>query len=37
MLSCQCLGRRRIPDLTMLRKEADTWDRRLNLDRTTIE
>jgi DDE superfamily endonuclease len=37
LFSRQCLGRRRIPDLTMLRKEVGAWDRRLNRDRTTIE
>ncbi len=37
LLSRQCLGRRRIPHLTMLRKEVGAWDRRLNRDRTTIE
>ena len=37
LLSRQCLGRRRIPDLTMLRNEVVAWDRRLNRDRTTID
>jgi transposase len=37
MLSRQCLGRRRIPDLTMLSKEVGAWNRRLNRHRTTIE
>ena len=37
MLSRQCLGERRIPDLTMLRKEVAAWNRRLNRDKTTIE
>ena len=36
-LSRQCLGGRRIPDLTMLREEVGAWNRRLNRDRTTIE
>jgi DDE superfamily endonuclease len=37
LLSRQCLGRRRIPDLTILQKEVGAWNRRLNRDRTTIE
>ncbi|MBV8135053.1 MAG: IS630 family transposase [Deltaproteobacteria bacterium] len=32
----QCLGHRRIPDLTTLRREARAWARRINRARTTI-
>jgi hypothetical protein len=28
----QCLGKRRIPDLTALRREAKAWNRRMNRD-----
>jgi hypothetical protein len=37
LLSRQCLGRRRIPDLTILRQQVGAWSRRLNRRRTTIE
>ena len=37
LLSRQCLGQRRIPDLTTLRSEVHAWGKRLNHDRTTIE
>ena len=30
MFSRQCLGKRRIPDLTTLRREAAAWNRRVN-------
>lgn len=33
----QCLGRRRIPDLTTLRREARAWNRRVNRARTKIK
>jgi hypothetical protein len=36
ILSRQCLGRRRIPDLNTLRKEVRAWNRRMNRDRTRI-
>jgi hypothetical protein len=32
----QCLGRRRIPDLKTLRREARAWNRRINRARTRI-
>jgi hypothetical protein len=32
----QCLGTRRIPSLKILRREARTWNRRMNRDRITI-
>ena len=36
MLSRQCLGRRRIPDLAMLQRETRAWNRRMNRTRTRI-
>ena len=33
----QCLGKRRIPDLTKLRSEAAAWKRRVNRDRVKID
>jgi transposase len=33
----QCLGRRRIPSLDHLRREAKAWGRRMNRDRVTID
>jgi hypothetical protein len=36
MLARQCLGRRRIPDLAMLRRETRAWNRRMNRSRTKI-
>ena len=36
LFSRQCLGRRRIPTLEMLRKEAKAWNRRVNRDRVRI-
>ena len=36
MLSRQCLGSRRIPDLTTLRRETRAWNRRVNRARTRI-
>jgi hypothetical protein len=32
----QCLGRRRIPDLQTLRREARAWNRRINRERVQI-
>ena len=32
----QCLGRRRIPSLRDLRREAKAWNRKMNRDRVTI-
>jgi transposase len=36
LLSRQCLGSRRIPDLQSLRKEVDAWNRDINRRRTQI-
>jgi DDE superfamily endonuclease len=36
IFSRQCLGKRRIPDLTTLRREAKAWNRRMNRDRIQI-
>ena len=36
MLSRQCLGSRRIPDLKSLRRETRAWNRRMNRARTKI-
>jgi hypothetical protein len=36
LLSRQCLGSRRIPDLQTLRKEVDAWNRDVNRRRTRI-
>jgi len=36
ILSRQCLGRRRIPDLSTLQRETRAWNRRINRDRVTI-
>jgi transposase len=36
MLSRQCLGRRRIPDLATLERETRAWSRRMNCARTRI-
>jgi transposase len=36
ILSRQCLGSRRIPDLKTLRKEVRAWNRRMNRARTKI-
>ena len=33
----QCLGKRRIPDLATLRREAGAWNRRVNRDRVKID
>ena len=37
LLSRQCLGQRRIPDLTTLRGEVQACGHRINRDRTTID
>ena len=37
LLSRQCLGQRRIGDLSALRREVHAWERRINRDRTTID
>jgi hypothetical protein len=36
LFSRQCLGKRRIPDLDMLRHESRAWNRRMNRDRIKI-
>ena len=36
MFSRQCLGKRRIPDLKTLQREARAWNRRMNRDRIKI-
>jgi len=36
LFSRQCLGRRRIPDLSTLRREARLWNQRLNRNRLKI-
>jgi hypothetical protein len=36
IFSRQCLGKRRIPDLKRLRREAKAWNRRMNRDRVKI-
>jgi DDE superfamily endonuclease len=36
IFSRQCLGKRRIPDLKTLRREAQAWNRRMNRDRVKI-
>ena len=36
LFSRQCLGRRRIPSLGHLRREARAWGRRMNRDRVSI-
>jgi len=37
LFSRQCLGRRRIPSLRDLRREAKAWNRRMNRDHITID
>ena len=37
LFSRQCLGKRRIPDLTTLRREATAWNRGVNHDRIKID
>jgi hypothetical protein len=36
MFSRQCLGKRRLPTLQILRREARAWNRRINRDRVQI-
>jgi hypothetical protein len=36
LFSRQCLGRRCIPSLTELRRQARTWDRKMNQDQVKI-
>ena len=36
LFSRQCLGKRRIPNLKTLRREAKAWNRRINRDRVKI-
>jgi hypothetical protein len=36
MFSRQCLGKRRLPTLQILRREARAWNRRVNRDRVKI-
>ncbi|HMG04828.1 MAG TPA: IS630 family transposase [Chthoniobacterales bacterium] len=36
IFSRQCLGKRRIPNLASLRREAKAWNRRMNRDRVKI-
>jgi DDE superfamily endonuclease len=36
LFSRQCLGRRRIPDLRLLRRETRAWNRRMNRDKVKI-
>jgi hypothetical protein len=36
LFSRQCLGKRRIPALKMLRREAHAWNRRMNRNRIKI-
>jgi hypothetical protein len=36
IFSRQCLGKRRIPNLEILRREAKAWNRRMNRDRVKI-
>jgi Zn-finger nucleic acid-binding protein len=37
MFSRQCLGARRIPDLTTLKRETRAWNRKANQKRTQID
>ena len=37
LVARQCLGKRRIPDLAALRREAAAWNRRVNRDRLKID
>jgi transposase len=36
LFSRRCLGRRRIPSLGQLRRQATAWNRKMNRDRVTI-
>jgi hypothetical protein len=37
MFSRQCLGKRRIGNIAALGKQARAWNRRVNMDKTTIQ
>ena len=37
LFSRQCLGKRRLPDLTTLRREAAAWNRRVNREQVKID
>jgi transposase len=37
LFSRQCLGQRRIPSLSYLRREAKAWNRKMNRNRVTID
>jgi hypothetical protein len=37
LYSRQCLGNRRIPDLSRLKRESNAWNRRVNRDRLIIQ
>jgi hypothetical protein len=37
LYSRQCLGHRRIPDLSQLKQESTAWNRRVNRDRLLIQ
>ena len=37
MFSRQCIGKRRLPNLRILRREARAWNRRMNRDRVKIK
>jgi len=37
LFSRQCLGRRRIPNLTSLSRETRAWNRRMNRDKIKID
>jgi len=37
LFSRQCLGKRRIPDLATLRREAAAWTRRANREQVKID
>jgi hypothetical protein len=37
LFSRQCLGKRRIGDITILRRQAKAWNRRVNRDQITIK
>jgi len=37
LFSRQCLGKRRIPDLALLQREAQAWNRPMNRDRVRID
>ena len=37
LYSRQCLGNRRFPDLSQLKRESNAWNRRINQDRLLIQ